>query len=85
MQSGGERVENITEEAFPGHVQAFRDNTGIDYPFVIAGKQDFDNYFVRGIPTLAVVDRDGKIALITVGSGSEALLQVTVANLLAKK
>jgi thiol-disulfide isomerase/thioredoxin len=83
MQSGGESVKDMTEETFPGHVEAFRTNTGIDYPFVIAEKQDFDNYFVRGIPTLAVVDRDGKFALITVGSGSEALLQVTVANLLA--
>ena len=52
---------------------------------MIGVQQDFQNYFVRGIPTLAVVDRDGKVALVTVGSGSEALLKVAVANALAKK
>ena len=85
MRSGGESVRGITEEDFVGHVTAFRDNTGIAYPFVVGEKEDFSNYFVRGIPTLAVVDRQGKIALITVGSGSEGLLKFAIGKLLASK
>jgi hypothetical protein len=87
MQSGGQSIAKggIAEADFAGHVAAFKQNTGIEYPFVIGKKSDFDAYHVSGIPTLAVVDRDGKIALITVGSGSEALLKFAVENLLAKK
>ncbi len=85
MRSGGESVQGLTEDTFVEHVTTFRDRTGIEYPFVVGVQQDFQNYFVRGIPTLAVVDRDGKVALVTVGSGSEALLKVAVANALAKK
>ena len=85
MRSGGESVKGLTEATFAEHVSTFRERTGIEYPFVIGVQQDFQNYFVRGIPTLAVVDRDGKVALVTVGSGSEALLKVAVANALAKK
>jgi thiol-disulfide isomerase/thioredoxin len=85
MQQGGESVKGLTEAAFPEHVTKFRTNTGISYPFAIGAEADFKNYHVSGIPTLAVVGRDGNIALITVGSGSEALLQFAVKNLLAKK
>ncbi|MGE3172248.1 MAG: TlpA family protein disulfide reductase [Planctomycetota bacterium] len=84
MQSGGASVDGMTAETFPDHVRAFRDHTGISYPFVIAAEDDFKAYHVRGIPTLAVVDRDGKVALVTVGSGSEALLKFAVERLLAQ-
>ncbi len=82
MQSGGESVRSMTEETYPSHIEAFRANTQIDYPFVIAGEDDFKNYKVSGIPTLAVVGKDGNIALVTVGSGSEALLEHAVRSLL---
>lgn len=85
MSSGGESVKGLTEATFPEHVATFKKNAGIDYPFVIAQEQNFKDYYVRGIPTLAVVGRDGKIALITVGSGSEGLLQFAVGRLLAAK
>lgn len=82
MQSGGESVQGMTQETFLPHVTEFRTNTGISYPFLIAEDADFKNYQVRGIPTLAVVGKDGNIALITVGAGSEGLLKAAVANLL---
>lgn len=86
MQSGGASVKDIAEgEGYVEHITAFKNNTGIDYPFVVGTEQNFKDYFVRGIPTLAVVDRAGKIALVTVGSGSEALLKFAVAQQLAKK
>ncbi|MCB9879097.1 MAG: TlpA family protein disulfide reductase [Planctomycetes bacterium] len=85
MQGGGESVKGIAEGDFVQHITDFRDHTGIEYPFVVGAEQDFKDYYVRGIPTLAVVDRSGKIALITVGSGSEALLKYAVKQLLAEK
>jgi thiol-disulfide isomerase/thioredoxin len=85
MQSGGESVNDLTEATFPQHVEAFKQATEISYPFVIAKKDDFTAYHVRGIPTLAVVGRDGNIALVVVGSGSEPLLKLAVKNLLAAK
>ena len=85
MRSGGESVRGIAEDDFVEHVTKFRNNTGIAYPFVVGQKSDFEAYHVRGIPTLAVVDREGKIALVTVGSGSEGLLKFAIGNLLAGK
>jgi thiol-disulfide isomerase/thioredoxin len=84
MMSGGETVKDMTPETFPAHVEEFRNNTGIAYPFVIGEQSNFQDYRVSGIPTLAVVGPDGKIALITVGSGSEGMLKFAVQNLLAK-
>ena len=85
MSSGGESVKDMTEQTFPEHVATFKKNAGIEYPFVIGQEQNFKDYFVKGIPTLAVLDREGKVALITVGSGSEGLLQFAVSRLLAAK
>jgi thiol-disulfide isomerase/thioredoxin len=85
MQSGGEMVKDMTEATFPQHVETFKKNTGIDYPFVIGNEQNFKDYHVRGIPTLAVIGRDGKVAMVAVGSGGEALLRYAVEKLLAKK
>jgi thiol-disulfide isomerase/thioredoxin len=84
MLTGGQSVRGLTEETFTQHVTDFKQHTGIEYPFVVATKAEFDAYKVSGIPTLAVVGRDGNIALITVGSGSEPLLKLAVENLLAK-
>jgi thiol-disulfide isomerase/thioredoxin len=85
--SGGKSIPRggLTPETFPAHVQSFHQNTGNAYPFVIGEEDDFKAYHVRGIPTLAVVGRDGNIALVTVGSGSEPVLKLAVQSLLAKK
>jgi len=85
IASDGNNVSNITAADFPAHVKQFRDVTKISYPFVFGTEQNFKDYQVSGIPTLAVVDREGKIALVTVGSGSEALLKCAVDRLLAAK
>lgn len=82
MQSGGESVKGMTEETFLTHVTQFRDVTGMSYPFVVGQEADFKNYQVSGIPTLVVVGKDGNVAMVTVGSGSEALLKFAVDNLL---
>jgi thiol-disulfide isomerase/thioredoxin len=88
MLTGGESVQEIKEDAFVAHVTRFRQNTGITYPFVISDEATIrDAYKVKGIPTLAVIGKDGAVALLVVGSGplNEALLHTTVARLLAAK
>ncbi len=87
MDVGGESVKGMDEAAFPKHVEAFKKVTEIAYPFVIAQKSDFDNYKVPGIPTLALVDKEGKVVIVVVGSGdgNEALLKLAVARLTAAK
>ena len=85
IASNGDNVSNIAAADFPAHVKQFRDVTKMSYPFVLGTDQNFKDYQVSGIPTLAVVDREGKVALVTVGSGSEALLKYAVERLLAAK
>lgn len=85
FQSGGEQVKGLDEAKFAEHVLAFKKVTGIEYPFVIGQKADFEAYKVQGIPTLAVVDRDGKILVVVVGSGSEGILKYALSRLLTDK
>ena len=79
----GARVQGISEAAFPGHLEEFKENLAISYPFVTATQAEFDAYKVQGIPTMAVIDREGKIAFLKVGSGDETLLAMVVDRLLA--
>ncbi|MHC4821628.1 MAG: redoxin family protein [Planctomycetota bacterium] len=84
----GKKAESVRgldkEAAFMEHLKEFQSRTGLSYPFVVGTKQDFTNYHVRGIPTLAVVDRDGSIAMVLVGSGSTKLLDAALKRLLAR-
>ncbi|GAB4331144.1 MAG: hypothetical protein Kow0037_07440 [Calditrichia bacterium] len=55
----------------------------IEYPIAIAENTTiFDKYAVRGIPTLFIIDKTGKIVDFKVGSGNEALLKKQVFSLL---
>jgi thiol-disulfide isomerase/thioredoxin len=84
MLTGGKSVRDIKEDEFVKHVTAFRDNTKLAYPFVIGEQANFEDYLVRGIPTVAVVATDGKVALLAVGSGSEPLVRAVVERELKK-
>lgn len=84
LRTGGKSVQGMDEKKFVEHVKAFRDNTKMSYPFVIGNKENFTDYRVRGIPSVAVVGPDGKVALLAVGSGSEPLIEAAVKRLLKK-
>jgi thiol-disulfide isomerase/thioredoxin len=85
MLSGGEQVQGMTEESFVGHVEAFKANTGIAYPFAIGAEGDFKSYKVSGIPTVAVIGRDGVVRCVAVGAGSEPLVRAAVTAALEEK
>ncbi|KAA3611747.1 MAG: hypothetical protein DWQ01_06600 [Planctomycetota bacterium] len=75
---GGESVRDIAEEEFLDHLIQFRKVMDLHYPFLVADKEHFAAYGVTGIPTIVVVDRDGRIRFVGVGSGVESELRLAV-------
>ncbi len=73
---------NVWENADPG---AFMDENGFTYRILLDGDDAATDYKVSGIPTLYVIDREGKIAFSEVGANPEIgdLLSSTVDSLLA--
>ncbi|MEW6743521.1 MAG: TlpA disulfide reductase family protein [Planctomycetota bacterium] len=80
-----ERVEaaDIGGEKYVPHVQKFMKDMGLAYWVGVApDASNSEKYGVRGIPTLVVINPEGKVAWLTIGAspGVERLLEV-----LAKK
>jgi thiol-disulfide isomerase/thioredoxin len=80
--SDGEQVRNIPEASFQDHLKQFKENLAITYPFVTATAAEFTAYQVQGIPSMFVVDREGKVAFVKVGGGDETLLKMVIDRLL---
>jgi thiol-disulfide isomerase/thioredoxin len=80
----GESFKDIKEEDYVAHVTKFKEITGLSYPFVIGVDADFKNYGIRGIPQMVIVDKQGKVALLVVGSGNDKLIETCVDALLKK-
>ena len=59
---------NIWEDGDP---VAFMEENGFDYGLLLEGDDVADDYIVSGIPTLYVIDREGKIAFATKGADPE--------------
>jgi FimV-like protein len=80
----GEKMKDLKPENYVDHLKQFKANLGITYPFVVTAEEGAESkaYHVNGIPTLAVIDRDGKVAFLQVGSGDETLLATAVDRLL---
>ncbi|MEC9475642.1 MAG: thioredoxin-like domain-containing protein [Planctomycetota bacterium] len=81
----GQGVTRMDGDAFLMHLSDFRKRFGVSYPFVLTSKTVFDYYHVGGIPMVVLIDRDGTIAWVRVGSGGEGLLEAVIERLLAKK
>ena len=81
----GEAVQKLDEAGYLKHLEKFRENLQVPFPSVVATGDDFKNYKVSGIPTLFVVDREGKIAFVAVGGKKEAMLRMAIRRLLEKK
>ena len=56
---------------------------GINYPVAIAEDTGvFDNFQIRGIPTMFFIDKDGRVADFKVGSGNEKFISDKIQYLL---
>jgi thiol-disulfide isomerase/thioredoxin len=85
MREIGLAVKNMKPEEFPAHLETFKKNTGVAYPFAIGEEKDFKNYLATNIPLIVVVGKDGVVQFVAAGNGNEPLMRATVAHLLAGK
>lgn len=67
-----------TREAYVEHLSAFRERTQVTYPFVLAEPKVFQDYPIRGYPTLIIVDADGTVGFVTEGGMKEHMLRLGV-------
>jgi thiol-disulfide isomerase/thioredoxin/predicted negative regulator of RcsB-dependent stress response len=64
-------------------VKEFLERFKIKYPVAIAeDKTGFEKYFIRGIPTLVFIDKNGNIADFKIGSGNEEYVKNRAEELL---
>ncbi|MBK9387554.1 MAG: TlpA family protein disulfide reductase [Planctomycetes bacterium] len=79
--------EEIEGDKYPAHVAKFSADMGLAYVCGIAEtRANSEAYKVQGIPTLVIVDAQGNVAWITIGSGLgvEALIE-TLCERLVKR
>jgi thiol-disulfide isomerase/thioredoxin len=74
------KVEPAEEIRLTGE---FLQRFGMTYPVAIAhDKQGFEDYFIRGIPTMIFINREGNIASFKIGSGNEDYVIAQIEKLL---
>lgn len=70
---------NVPPDEEKALIKEFLTRTKIEYPIAIAdSKAIFDAYGVSGIPTMILIDKEGNIHDIRVGSGDEAALEAKI-------
>lgn len=82
LVESGERFAQMSPTDFHDHLQQFRSNASLGYAFVTATAADFKAYGVQDLPTRVVVDRQGKVAFVQVGT-AETLLALAIDRALA--
>jgi hypothetical protein len=67
-------------------ISKYVDRNKITYPIAVSTEgRSFDAYAVTAIPTMAFIDRQGKIAYFKTGSGTLKQIEEKIAALLAEK
>lgn len=80
----GKSEQKLDKEAFARHLKQFRKNTGVSYPFAVGSAEDMKTYGITGIPTMFVLDKEGRITFVAVGGMKEHLLRLAADRLLKK-
>lgn len=76
---------NVPPDEEKALIKEFLTRTKIEYPIAIADtKAIFDTYAVSGIPTMILIDKEGNIHDIRVGSGDEAALEAKIKEMVDK-
>jgi len=74
------KVESKEEIRLTGE---FLKRFNMTYPVAIAkGMEGFESYHIRGIPTLIMIDKQGRVADFKIGSGNEQYVQDRIQELL---
>lgn len=64
-------------------IRDFVQRNGITYPVAVSREgRSFEKYLISGIPTMVLIDRNGRIASIKVGAGRPASLRRAIESLL---
>jgi len=74
----------VDADKYVAHLEQFKTNLAIRYPFVVATDEEPKAFHLAGWPTLAVIGRDGTVAFYAVGTdpAGDALIRATVERLL---
>ncbi|HEX7175983.1 MAG TPA: TlpA disulfide reductase family protein [Pyrinomonadaceae bacterium] len=68
------------------YLRQYKKRVGASYGFAVtAAETNEDNYGVNSFPTAVLLDRRGRVRLISIGAGEERLLEATVRKLLEEK
>jgi thiol-disulfide isomerase/thioredoxin len=80
--------EKVTPEQEQQMLQKFAEHHQLDHRFAIMKDASLAEYYgVSGIPHVVVIDREGKVQLMRVGSGEEAAkaIEAKIEQLIAEK
>lgn len=79
-------AKNLTPEAEFAKMKEYMEEWELPWPMVFGDKSNFSAYGVSGIPQYVVIDRDGKVASITIGYNEplHAALRASVEKALNK-
>jgi thiol-disulfide isomerase/thioredoxin len=83
----GEGRDMLPPEEF-AFLEKFKKEHELPYGFAVAeGSENHGNYAVTGIPTAVLIDRQGKVRLVTTGSGggNEAQISAAIEKLLQEQ
>jgi thiol-disulfide isomerase/thioredoxin len=83
----GEGREMLPPEEF-AFIEKFKKEYGLPYGIAVAeGSENHSKYAVTGIPTAVLIDRQGKVRLVTTGTGTgnEAQIAATIEKLLQEQ
>ena len=83
----GEGREMLPPEEFT-FLEKFKKEHGLSYGVAVAeGSENISNYAITGIPTAVLIDRKGKVRLVTTGTGagSETQIAATIEKLLQEQ
>ena len=69
---------STTRGAYLDHLEAFRERVGMTIPLALVEKDIADDYPVRGLPTMLVLDRDGTVGFVAVGGRRHHVLRRAV-------
>lgn len=83
---GLERVlyRGTTREEYVEHLKAFRERVGMTIPLLLVEKEVSDDYPIRGLPTMIVVDRDGTVGFVAVGGMRHHVLRLAIERRLGR-
>jgi len=82
---GAKTVRNLDRDGEIAINKTFAKVFDLNYPIAFIGKNSFTEYGVRGIPTIFVIGRDGKVIGNVVGSGGHDKLEKLLTKALAKR